>query len=179
MQMGLIKKFVFGVKRFMLCQQLYKFTFKSCSALESVSLIKETVAVCERTNATLPGRVLFGSLLLGHCAVFWAGLAFKLLYGNFLSSFISLLQSAWFPTATLKWILALQEKNHYINISKIHCCHNVTEIFEVTICVWVPNLSLQNSKWEIPSVSFQFTALTNAALVVIHVLSLFTLNKKE
>lgn len=53
MQVGLI---IFGVKYFMLCDQLYKFIFKGCSAQESVSLMKGKVAVWDKANAVIHGQ---------------------------------------------------------------------------------------------------------------------------
>lgn len=90
------------------------------------------------------GKFSFGSLLLGPSALSRAGLAFNLFYGNFLGNFIFLVQSSPFLTARLKLTLALQGKKNRTTFSQMHSCHNVTEIFEVTTHIWVPNLASEN-----------------------------------
>lgn len=94
---------------------LHTFILKSCSAWESVPLIKEAVAVWDKVNAAVCG-FSSGRLLLGLCA---ASLELTLLLTSSLGTSLAVLflyYKVQFPIAMLTLNLALQEKNPCIKL---------------------------------------------------------------
>lgn len=149
---------------------LHKFIRKSCSARDSVPLIKEAVAVWDKVNAAVCG-FSSGRLLLGLRAM---SLELALLLTSSLGTSLAVLflyYKVQFPITMLTLNLALLTlaSLHQIwtlasNFSPTHSYHIVTDIFEVTVHIWIPDLTLGSWIWEISCLSLQLTLLSQGCM---------------